>query len=680
MKTIKLVAFVLVFFIFSKQAFSQNNSENNTAQKDMYEMSIEELLNMDISVVSTKGDKIFTSPSTVAVISNEEISKYNFLNIEEAISTIAGIKIYRTYIKRNLPTSRGVLQDHYANKVLVLINGVASWNAVTGEGNIDRININDVERIEVLKGPASVLYGTNAYSGAINIVLKKEESSKISILGGYGTNNSYETGLRASFVKNKIFTSVSVYSNDNIGPKLNFTDEKLVTKKIADHLKSENITINSSYKVNSLLFNIYRNYESYYGITPIFSTGGVGVDHKIDGYFINYTFNKDFSDKFNLKAAITYDYGYRNAARDDINSVKANIEGSRINTNIKSNYNFNEMISVEAGGDYELRNCKEYSNYKVSNDSVIDNNSMNNLDLTEYSLYSQLHFTKKKFSAIAGLRFTQNELFGTNFSPRASFVYSLNDKNSIKLMYGQSFRAPSFFEYYFYNTKTLTVFGNKNLKPETSKSIELAYLFSFDKFFVQALVYHGIYENKIYRAKDTTIVLSDGKTLLQYPGATVYTNGKTFTADGFELEVDYANPKLINGFFNYSFTKGDKGDKSTIKVGNNNIDVYNFLFVPQHTLSLGLNKTLFNKITLSSIYNYMSDSKGAFASLPAYQMLDFNVCFKHVISKLSISHTLSAKNIFDEHILIPEYTRIKVLNAIPYGSYRYIGYTLKINI
>ena len=84
--------------------------------------------------------------------------------------TLAGIQVYRTAFKQQVATVRGVLQDHYANKVLVMINNVPSWHAVTGEGNLDRVSIHDVERIEVLRGPASVTYGSQAYVGAINLI------------------------------------------------------------------------------------------------------------------------------------------------------------------------------------------------------------------------------------------------------------------------------------------------------------------------------------------------------------------------------------------------------------------------------------------------------------------------------------------------------------------------------
>lgn len=215
-----------MLFLIAQGVEAQGKSEfieNDSI--DLLGLSLEELLNLEvkIEVASTKGDNIFTSPSTVSIITKEDIEKFNYSSISEALQTISGFSVERTYLKRNLPTSRGVLQDHYANKVLVLIDGVPSWNAVTGEGNLDRINILDVERIEVLKGPSSVLYGTNAYTGAINILLKKDKTKNIQVHGGIGQYNSYQVGGSANFTNKKLETFVAINSSNTYGPDVPLT-------------------------------------------------------------------------------------------------------------------------------------------------------------------------------------------------------------------------------------------------------------------------------------------------------------------------------------------------------------------------------------------------------------------------------------------------------------------------
>ena len=244
------------------------------------------------------GDDIFKTPSNVSIIDRATIETYGFRTVSEAVTTLAGVAVMRTYLKRNLPTIRGVLQDLYADKVLVLIDGVPSWHAVTGEGNLDRIDIHDVERIEVLKGPASVVYGTNAYSGAINLVLRRPEAgdhgearAEAGSLRHFGAGGQY--GHEDE--KLKVFLSANAW--DERGQLKGFTDEAGVYGLVPQYMKVANGTLHASYfglgGQHSLLLNGYAVHESTLGVTPLYSQGA-GKDHFLEGYLTHYEFQHDF--------------------------------------------------------------------------------------------------------------------------------------------------------------------------------------------------------------------------------------------------------------------------------------------------------------------------------------------------------------------------------------------------
>ncbi len=139
---------------------------------DYFSMDLAELTAIKVTVSSHDSLAVFDTPSTVTVIDRDMIGSFGFLDVAEALSYVAGLEVYQTIIDRNVPTARGILQNFYANKILLLINNTPTWQPIYGEGYVDRISIADVERIEVLKGPASVLYGSNAYAGVINLVLR----------------------------------------------------------------------------------------------------------------------------------------------------------------------------------------------------------------------------------------------------------------------------------------------------------------------------------------------------------------------------------------------------------------------------------------------------------------------------------------------------------------------------
>ncbi len=176
------------------------------------------------------------------------------------------------------------------------------------------------------------------------------------------------------------------------------------------------------------------------------------------------------------------------------------------------------------GGAYDLRKSQEYQNINLSTHAILAENNLSNRRVYEYSGYAQIDWKPlPAWRVVLGRRFTQNELFGKNVSSRGTLVYSINEKNAIKFIAGQSFRTPNLFELYF-ATPTKTVFGNEALKPETADTFELGYQHARGYFYLQALAYYSIYKDKIHRIKGN-VTLEEG-TLLN--NVNVYTNGDEF--------------------------------------------------------------------------------------------------------------------------------------------------------
>lgn len=184
------------------------------------------LLNTPISVASSKSTTILTAPSTVTVIDRDMIERYNFTSIEEALDMVPGFAVVSTPSKRrSVPTVRGVLQDNYASKVLLLIDDVPTWHGSLGEGATGRVDIADVERIEVLRGPASVLYGSNAYVGTVNLVLRRATGAVVwELQAGAGTESGYVAGGRAFIQSGQLGITLSANRRVQKGVPFDFSD------------------------------------------------------------------------------------------------------------------------------------------------------------------------------------------------------------------------------------------------------------------------------------------------------------------------------------------------------------------------------------------------------------------------------------------------------------------------
>ena len=623
-------------------------------------MSLEELLETRIELGSMKTETIFNTPSTVSVIDRQTILRYGFLSLAEALRVLAGVDVGRTHFKRNVATSRGILQEHYSNKVLVLMNGVPAWNAVSGEASLERIDVRDVERVEVLKGPASVLYGTNAYAGAVNVILRVPEAmSGLDVHAGAGDHGLFHAGGRYTFSNPRSKLFIAAGSRDERGHEALFTDELGESGVIPEFTTASHYTVLFERAGHAVFLNGFVSDESFLGTTPEFAAG-LGKDHLARGYLASYTYERRAGSRVSLRGGASYDWQQRDfsRSRDDLN--RSNVEGYRASAFATAHIDATSALAFELGADYDYRRSIEYTSYDVPRRVVLAHNNMQGRDLSEYSGFVQTRVNKGRFQLLVGSRLTRNELFGSNLSCRGTLVFGIGRTSSLKLIAGQSYRAPSFFELYFQPPNN-TVWGNPDLEPETSDSYELAYVTSFGRLFGQALVYHAQYKNKIFRQRRAPLDPRDRST--------IYVNGTPFRANGVEVELKYQAP-AADVFASYNFVDGDRGDEID---GNGH---YNFKYVPRHTLSVGLARSV-GRLEMSGVLNLQSGVDGPHAPVDGWRTVDLNVAYGHELGALALRHTLSAKNVGDDPEPIPEFVR-RNLNDIPSGSGRRLVFTIAV--
>jgi outer membrane cobalamin receptor len=120
------------------------------AQTVQPEPSTELVLEM-ITITASAGENLVGSSSTVSLLDRKTLDRFAFRSVADALDSLSGMAVQRTYLKQGLLTSRGILQDMYANKNLVMIDGVPLWHAVSGEHNLDRVGLPELRRIEALR-------------------------------------------------------------------------------------------------------------------------------------------------------------------------------------------------------------------------------------------------------------------------------------------------------------------------------------------------------------------------------------------------------------------------------------------------------------------------------------------------------------------------------------------------
>jgi outer membrane cobalamin receptor len=635
-----------------------------------------------IRVASVKPETVLNSVSNVTVIDRKMIEAYNYETVADALQTVAGVMVWRTYAMQRVPTFRGALQEHYANKVLVTIDGVPAWNAVTGEGDIDRVGIDSVERIEILRGPASVIYGSNALTGVVNVVLRRPAkdarltTAAAGVASGHGgfsgaAEVSRVAGVHTSSKEDSLLFLSADHSSRR-SPGFSFTDDTMTTFELNEYFTVRNVNARWEKGGHRLLANASVSAQDYGG-NSISMASGAGKPHDKEMELLDYSYSFGPS-LSNLRYSGTVDRQRRQIPRDAADSLRSDILGTRYVNTLRAEAELPGAFSLELGGSHEYRAAERYNNFVSTSGTVVAGNKMDNRVVWEGSVFGQLGFSLDSWKLLAGTRFTHNAAFGDDVSSRLSAVYMLNERNSLKFMAGQSFGAPTPFELYFQNTP-VTVLGNPGLRPEKTSSVELSYLTSWDRCFGQATVYYVDYINTIFRNRgDFT---RDGQT---FANTNFYDNARRYDAEGVELEARYT-ARRFSSFAAFNYIHGSRGDSNEVSppgvFGLSGGQAANFKFVPRYTLSAGASWSIpmpaaSGEIFGSLVAYHYSSMETLRTRLPGQAWADASAGFK----KGGFKHVLSVRNAAGGTIVVPEYVRQRTVESMPLVSGRRVDYTV----
>jgi outer membrane cobalamin receptor len=194
----KIFLSLIVFFIFTYNIFSQENE-----LEELLRLDIEELEDITIISVTKMLANINEVPATVRVINSETIKENGYLTLEDALSGLPGFQFRNILGFNSYVFQRGIPNQN--NLILLLVDGI-QINELNSGGFYagGQFNLDNVQRIEVVYGPASALYGTNAISGIINIITKDPKNYRgFNIAGLYGSFKTYNGSIAYGYYDEK---------------------------------------------------------------------------------------------------------------------------------------------------------------------------------------------------------------------------------------------------------------------------------------------------------------------------------------------------------------------------------------------------------------------------------------------------------------------------------------------
>jgi iron complex outermembrane receptor protein len=519
----------------------------------------------DVSEIATKTKlNIDETPSFVTVLRSEKLKKLGVRNIFEALAFVPGVQLKKEASGVSVVVFRGATQK---GEVKLMVDGVTINN--TYRGSIYYyfdFPIELVKRIEVIRGAGSVLYGSNAISGVINII----------------TNISQEDN------ENSVFVSAGNYDNSKIGTYLstNMSDFKLAldaylqkTDKNIDntdrHLDDYSFGLDIRNKELSLLARIKKSDAgNAYGILGIKDTDNTNFKNVNTSIYSQISYNTHINKNNEIKILASYnkyiqEVDFRHPANFAINTIyKENSYVGELNLISKSILD-NELL---VGLRYEYANTLQ-SEWKINNSIDIDPISKPNLTRRIFSIYlNDTYALTQSLNISAGFRFDEYDDFGDALNPNVGLVYKLNKKITLKALYSHSFRAPSWVE--------LT--SNPTLQAEKSNSLEAGLIYKHNQ---QNTLRLNLYTSKIddMISKDFTT-----RKYIQYSNSNFL---------GSEVEYIFIpnNQLELNIFASYI----DAQDK-------NNVDLADVAHI---IASTSISYETDNGFTFGSVLRYVSPSK-----------------------------------------------------------------------
>ncbi|MCT7908086.1 TonB-dependent receptor [Arcobacter lacus] len=594
----------------------------------------------DVKVVTTASgfeQNVQDAAATISVITAEELEKKSYSDVTDALKNVPGV-----YIQGGGSNQTILMRGMSSGYTLFLIDGkpmqgddAFSPNASTPGTQMNFLPpIEAIERIEVVRGPASSLYGSDAMGGVINIITKKHsDKATASIRTEYikadssnkvndDTTNT-NIFVNAPIIKDKLSVQVTgAFLNQNEsnfqgGSKATESDPKFEKKDLGGKLiftPDENNTIKAGYTY-SIQERTHTEGKS--------STEDSYTKAEKYNYNLTHQFKKD---KFLLDSYLNYDNS-KNPSR--VNATTGNgIEFDTISANSQGTYFFDNN-SLTVGANYKKENLEDGAT-----------SSMNN-DIVKMERYQWALFAEDTWSVIDDLaltlsgRYDYNEDFGEEFSPKAYAVYHLTDNLVLKGGVTTGYKAPSLRQAapdYSGVSRGGVMIGNPDLTPETSINYEAGFAYDNPDIGLEGslVAFQTDFEDKITRTsricQPNQPCTYKGTTYASHQyGYTAYENVDKAEIKGIELTTDYYI--LENLKYRHSYTYTDSEQKSGANKGNPLNDI------SKHMFNAGLDWDVTSKLLLWTQANYRGKTGGTASDPsdknPSYTFVDLGAVYKH---------------------------------------------------
>ncbi|UAY51079.1 TonB-dependent receptor plug domain-containing protein [Ferruginibacter albus] len=673
MRSFLLVLFLFFFFVVRAQKDTGKDASS------LSDLSLDELLNTQVVTASGYLQTVAEAPSTITVITAQQIAERGYEQLEDALRDVPGIDMI--HVNGYAPTLfyfRGMYGAENL-RALLMIDGIVENNILgTNDMAGPVYSLHNIDHIEIIWGPASALYGANAFGGVINMISKKgQDINGLHAEKGYGTfNTSFEklsVGLKEK--KFEFAFAGTLYNTD--GPKFTNRDPNYAASFV-DNGYSFNGTIsyNAEKSVTTLGYRTYNtpmgwgtysNSPTVYlrlpsqgygnsGVVGLLTSSIRGEKPGLDESYLQTIFLQNEykpNEKWDILSRVSYretgtaDDSYVYVTADGNKLIRANIAtySNSVSGELSANYMLSEMHKFSAGVEARQDNVEQGSRQSTFDSTIYfldGKDTLTNLHTTylprqydirnnigsylQYILNTNL-LGKTNFTW--GVRYDYNSYFGSMTSPRAVVVNQPNDKLTLKYQFGMAFRAPT-------NLEIHQAPPDFSLKTEKIKTHEVNIIYSFSKN-VRAQL--NFYRNE----------LTDVIVLSNLSGFNANKNPGKLRVNGIEGVVDWVISKNASAFanFTYSDTRGENLITGLVR---------NVSAIPKIKGNAGVTVHVNDLFTFCITENMVGERPTPFTDpygpVAGYALTNCEITTKKMFDN-RVTASLNIKNIFDAHWLDP---------------------------
>lgn len=661
-----VLTLAIAFVVVTPAVECVSLADTNEAQ--LMEMSLEALMNIPVRAASGFEQQTSEAPSSVTILTRNDLQAFGHWTLADALSSVAGFytSYDRTYHSLGV---RGFNRPgDYNTRTLVLINGIRVNDPIYNTGRIGMdfpLDLDLIERIEVVRGPSSSLYGSSAFFAVINVVTREAKNiapaEVAAAAGSYDAFSGRFSMAQGFGNKGSILVSGSLLNSAGNDLYFPLYDSPASHGGVAEDVDGEHVgSLFLQARYSGLTLQAV-----YMDRTKGLSTANYGTifndpdgENRDKETLVDLSWEGELADSWQgmLRGGYqryeyggTWPYDYAEPGQPPDRTLGEDIAISdAIGTEVRISTEIIPRNRITAGS--EIRHTFRLDQqYVDSGETVFDSSE----EQTDFGLYmlDELRLCPWALANL-GLRYDKQEPYGdSDLSPRTALILSPARDSTLKLIYGEAFRTPNAYER-FYDDNGASMKSNPDLAPESIRTYELVWEQLVTEWFqLNTSLYQYEIQDLITQSTDP----ADG--LLQYQ------NIDSVEAQGFEIEGRLDLPAELKVRTSYAYCQAK--DASTDERLSNS---------PEHMAKLNLTAPVFARnVTFGPELQYVSERVTASGEeLGSVILINATLLARQLKGGFDLA--LSVYNIFDESYSVP------VGEEILGGSVQQDGRTFRVKV